>query len=135
MANYRGTTLAGEAVEVSVEGGKIAATRPITPAADLPLIAPPLVDLQQNGALGLSFKRGHEHPEVLDVVADHALRHGVGRIFATVTTQALEDSVEALRTMATRLQRDPRLARIYPGFHFEGNYLSREFGWRVAHSA
>jgi N-acetylglucosamine-6-phosphate deacetylase len=135
MAHYRGVTIAGEPVEVSVDGTKIVSVQPIPAAANLPLIAPPLVDLQQNGALGLSFNGAHEHPEVLDVVADHALRHGVGRILATVTTQALQDSIESLRVMASRLDSDARLARIYPGFHFEGNYLSREFGWRGAHAA
>ena len=88
MANtYRGTTLEGQAVEVEVAGQQIVAVREISATATLPLIAPPLVDLQHNGAKALAFNRVHENPQTLETVARHALRHGVGRLLATITTQ------------------------------------------------
>ena len=93
--SYRGVTLDGTSVEVMVEGEQIARVTPIGAAdhdgvaEDLPLIGPPLVDLQANGALGHGFNRIHEDPEGLDLIAAHQRRHGVGRSLATFTTTGL----------------------------------------------
>jgi len=130
---YRGTTLAGQAVEVEVAGQQIAALREISATATLPLIAPPLVDLQHNGAKALAFNRVHENPQTLETVARHALRHGVGRLLATITTQPYEESLESLATIDRQLAADSFLARCYPGVFYEGNYMSREYGWRGVH--
>ena len=49
MSNrYRGTTLEGNAVEVEVDEERIVAVEEIAADGALPLIAPPLVDLQHN---------------------------------------------------------------------------------------
>ena len=134
MSNrYRGTTLEGNAVEVEVYEERIVAVEEIAADGALPLIAPPLVDLQHNGAKHLAFNRVHEAPETLETVARHALRHGVGRLLATITTQAYEDSLESLKAIDQQLKADPFLARCYPGIFFEGNYMSAEYGWRGVH--
>ena len=134
MSNsYRGITLEGGAVAVEVEGDRIVAVREIEGRGDLPLLAPLLVDLQHNGAKGLAFNRVHEQPETLETVARHALRHGVGRLLATLTTQPYEESLESLAAIDRQLKGDPFLARCYPGIFFEGNYMSAEYGWRGVH--
>ena len=130
---YRGTTLEGNSIEVEVDGEKIVAVQKIATDEALPLIAPPLVDLQHNGAKHLAFNRVHESPQTLETVAKHALRHGVGRLLATITTQAYEDSLESLKAIDRQLSADSFLARCYPGIFFEGNYMSAEYGWRGVH--
>ena len=130
---YRGTTLEGNSIEVEVDGERIVAVQKIATDEALPLIAPPLVDLQHNGAKHLAFNRVHESPQTLETVAKHALRHGVGRLLATITTQAYEDSLESLRAIDRQLSADSFLARCYPGIFFEGNYMSAEYGWRGVH--
>jgi len=130
---YRGTTLEGNSIEVEVDGERIVAVQKIATDEALPLIAPPLVDLQHNGAKHLAFNRVHESPQTLETVAKHALRHGVGRLLATITTQAYEDSLESLKAIDRQLSADSFLARCYPGIFFEGNYMSAEYGWRGVH--
>lgn len=132
-AIYRGTDLEGKAVEVSVDGGKITSVKHIPVDENLPLIAPPLVDLQHNGARGYAFNQVHNNPETLGAVAEHARRHGVGRLLPTLTSQPYEESLESLAAIARQLDKDDALAWTYPGIFFEGNYMSREFGWRGAH--
>jgi len=130
---YRGTTLEGNSIEVEVDGERVVAVQKIATDEALPLIAPPLVDLQHNGAKHLAFNRVHESPQTLETVAKHALRHGVGRLLATITTQAYEDSLESLKAIDRQLSADSFLARCYPGIFFEGNYMSAEYGWRGVH--
>jgi N-acetylglucosamine-6-phosphate deacetylase len=130
---YRGQTLEGEALEIDVVGEKISAIRPITTRDNLPLIAPPLVDLQHNGAKGYAFNSVHEKPETLAIVARHALRHGVARLLPTLTTQPYEQSEQSLRAIDQVLSNDCALSRAFPGIFFEGNYMSNEFGWRGCH--
>ncbi len=130
---YRGSTLEGNSIEVEVDGERIVAVQKIATDEALPLIAPPLVDLQHNGAKHLAFNRVHESPQTLETVAKHALRHGVGRLLATITTQAYEDSLESLKAIDRQLSADSFLARCYPGIFFEGNYMSAEYGWRGVH--
>ena len=130
---YRGSTLEGDSIEVEVDAERIVAVQKIATDEALPLIAPPLVDLQHNGAKHLAFNRVHESPQTLETVAKHALRHGVGRLLATITTQAYEDSLESLKAIDRQLSADSFLARCYPGIFFEGNYMSAEYGWRGVH--
>jgi N-acetylglucosamine-6-phosphate deacetylase len=130
---YRGHTLAGEAVEVTVDGGAIASVKPFAGEAPL-LIAPPLVDLQQNGALGYSFNRVSEQPEGLRTIAAHVRRHGVGRMLATFTTFPYEPLLESLAEFDRQLSADGDLARLIFGAFSEGIYVSRATGWRGAHN-
>jgi N-acetylglucosamine-6-phosphate deacetylase len=130
---YQGRTLEGVSVEVTVEGSIIRSVRPLQSESPLPLIAPPLVDLQQNGALGRAFNQLHEDPTVLTTVAAHVRRHGVGRLLATFTTYPYERQRESLAEFNRQLSADRDLERLYCGAFFEGIYMSREEGWCGAH--
>lgn len=130
---YRGRDLDGHAVSVTVNGQVIESVEEIE-AEDLPLIAPPLVDLQQNGALGYAFDRLGEVPETLAKVAKHVRRHGVGRMLATFTTHPYEKLLKSLAELDRQLKADPDLERLYFGAFFEGIYMSREDGWRGVHN-
>jgi N-acetylglucosamine-6-phosphate deacetylase len=131
---YRGRTLDGRAVEVAVEGARIARVAEISPG-DWPLIAPPLVDLQQNGALGMAFNDLCGRGETLGPIAAFVRRHGVGRMMATFTTADFESQRRSLRELDGRLSADADLARLFVGVFYEGNYMSREPGWRGIHPA
>ena len=129
---YQGRTLEGRAVEVAVAGRTIAAVRDIPPG-DLPLIGPPLVDLQHNGALGTAFNDLHGGCEGLGRVAEVVRRHGVGRLMATFTTADYDLQRRSLAQLDRRLAADVDLARLIVGVFYEGNYMSREPGWRGIH--
>ncbi|MDB6165356.1 MAG: N-acetylglucosamine-6-phosphate deacetylase [Lacunisphaera sp.] len=131
--SYQGRTLAGDAVEVTVEGAVIASVLPIRSARVLPLIAPPLVDLQQNGALGHAFVDLDQDPAGLAVVAAHVRRHGVGRMLATFTTHPLQRAQASLVEFNRQLSATPDLERLYSGIFYEGNYMSPLEGWRGMH--
>lgn len=129
---YRGRTLEGRWVEVAVEDTRIAAVTEISPA-DVPLIAPPLVDLQQNGALGMAFNDLAGRGETLGRIAAFVRRHGTGRMLATFTTADFDSQCESLRELDRCLTAEADLARLFAGVFYEGNYMSREPGWRGIH--
>src|SRR5665213_172187 len=131
--SYRGRTLDGNPVEVTVDGGVIHSVLPIQPIASLPLIAPPLVDLQQNGALGGAFNELHKDRSILEKTAVHLRRHGVGRILATFTTYPYDRLRESLAELDRQLSGSDDLERLYFGVFFEGIYMSKRKGWRGAH--
>jgi N-acetylglucosamine-6-phosphate deacetylase len=135
VKTYQGRTMAGHCVEVTVENERIRSVRTLNDDASLPLIGPPLVDLQQNGAFGHAFNDLHKDPSVLRTVADHVRRHGVGRMLATFTTYPYERQLESLAEFDRQLSADSELNRLYCGAFFEGIYMSREEGWRGAHDA
>ncbi len=131
--SYLGKTLDGKVIEVTIEKKVIASVK-MAQSTDPPLIAPPLVDLQQNGALGKSFNRLHESPDNLRIIASHVRRHGVGRMLATFTTYPYEKQLESLAEFNRQLNADANLASLYFGAFFEGIYMSRDYGWRGAHN-
>lgn len=134
VTTYKGSTLEGEPITVTVEGSMVRSVQPLQPGRQLPLIAPPLVDLQQNGALGHAFNKLHEDPEVLTTVAAHVRRHGVGRMLATFTTYPYARQLESLAEFDRQLTANDDLERLFFGAFFEGIYMSREEGWRGAHN-
>jgi len=131
--SYIGKSLDGTVIEVTVKRNVIVSVKPAQ-APDPPLIAPPLVDLQQNGALGKSFNHLHESPDNLRTIAAHVRRHGVGRMLATFTTYPYDKQIESLTEFNRQLESDKNLGSLYFGAFFEGIYMSREYGWRGAHN-
>jgi N-acetylglucosamine-6-phosphate deacetylase len=131
--SYQGRTLTGEAVAVTVAGAVIASVAPLETRQPLPLIAPPLVDVQQNGALGHAFNDLGRDPPGLAAVAAHVRRHGVGRMFATFTTDPYARLQASLAEFDRQLSDNPDLARLYGGAFFEGLYMSPLEGWRGVH--
>src|SRR3954465_7281546 len=102
---YYGRNLNGANVGVTVDGATISA---ISPAKmdNPPLIAPPLVDLQHNGALGHRYNNLHQEPDGLRRPAAHLRRHGVGRVLFTTTTYPFNSILETLSEFDRRLRED-----------------------------
>lgn len=132
--HYEGRQLDGSAVRVQVGGGRITAASAIADRAELPWLLPPLVDLQQNGALGVHYD--HLTPETADTLetaADLLLRKGVGRVYATFNTRPYDLVCLAGQTFAGRLAQSRKLASLYFGIFHEGVFISPVDGWVGAH--
>ncbi|MFA6291256.1 MAG: hypothetical protein WC637_05705 [Victivallales bacterium] len=132
--SYKGITLDGKAVEVTVQGGKISGARDIKPESGLPYLLPPLVDLQHNGALGLAYNNlNGEAPKQLRHVADFLIRNGVGRVLATFPTAPYEVLNNSAAALKSALDSDAELDSLFFGIFHEGVFISPEAGWRGGH--
>ncbi len=126
----------GEPVRITVEGERIAAVEPAWPTRDAeewPFVAPGLFDLQINGYGGIWFgKAGIQVEEVLSVLETH-FRFGLTRLCPTVITNSYEALHGALTALRQACEQEPWAARMVPGIHLEGPYISAEEGPRGAH--
>ncbi|MBL8850501.1 MAG: amidohydrolase family protein [Planctomycetaceae bacterium] len=126
----------GEPVRVTVSGRFVAAVEPAVPAgdaADWPLVAPGLFDLQINGLDGQWFAAESLTPESVLVTLEGHYRLGVTRLCPTLITNsfaALEAGFHAIRAACDR---EPWAHDMVPGCHLEGPYISAEDGPRGAH--
>lgn len=113
--SYSGVTLDGAAVEVAVADGRVESARPIPNRADLPRLLPALVDLQHNGSLGVPYNHlPSSAPDALRRVAECLLRHGVGRVLATVPTTPYPALESSARALAAALDGDADLSDANP---------------------
>jgi len=131
---YKGITLEGNAVEVTVSGTSIQDVRSIPSDASLPRILPCLVDLQHNGALGLAYNNLNDQtPDQLQRVGELLIRNGVGRVLATFTTAPYELLCTAAKTFNEHVNGDREMARLFSGIFHEGVFISPKQGWRGGH--
>ncbi len=133
---YKGKLLNGKYVSLEISGQKISKVMEIPADKTLSMLLPPLVDLQQNGALGTYFTSFCEKdPESLNLVADFLRKHGVGRVQLTTTTDSLETLKKSLKAIDRKLSAEPELESIFYGIFHEGVFISPRDGWRGAHPA
>jgi N-acetylglucosamine-6-phosphate deacetylase len=131
---YKGITLDGKAMEVTVKGSKISGVREIEPEPRLSRLLPPLVDLQHNGALGIAYNNlNGEAPEQLQRVADLLIRNGVGRVLATFPTAPYEVLNTSAAALKSALDADEVLDSLFFGIFHEGVFISPADGWRGGH--
>ncbi|HZZ73056.1 MAG TPA: amidohydrolase family protein [Pirellulales bacterium] len=102
-------------------------------AATLPWLTPGWVDLQVNGYGGVEFSSPDLTVEKVRAVVTQMRAQGAVRFLPTVTTQAAEVILAALRTIATACDTDSFIARHAVGIHLEGPYISAADGPRGAH--
>lgn len=122
----------GESIELTVTDGRIASIRP---SAELPTawVAPAFFDPQINGCLGVSFNAPTLTADGIRTVVAECRRHGVGGFCPTLITASFDALRHGFATLAAARDADPALARVIPGYHLEGPYLSGEDGPRGAH--
>ncbi|MFA7173399.1 MAG: hypothetical protein WC340_08295 [Kiritimatiellia bacterium] len=134
LHSYRGITLEGNAVEVTVSGAAIQDVRSISWDSSLPRILPSLVDLQHNGALGLAYNNLNDKtPDQLRRVGEFLIRNGVGRAMATFTTAPYDLLLTAAKNYNENLSCDLEMAQLFSGIFHEGVFISPEKGWRGGH--
>lgn len=121
------------AVGVAVADGLIVGVEPIAERADLPWIAPGLVDLQVNGFAGHDLNAVGLTPTTVSGLARAMLSVGVTRFLPTLITGAEADIIANLRTIAAARDADPVVAAMVPAIHVEGPHISDHDGPRGAH--
>jgi len=126
----------GEPIRVTIEGERIAAIEPAWPAGSLeewPYVAPGLFDLQINGHGGVWFSQDGLTPDdVFDILEPH-FRFGVTRLCPTLITNSFDALAAGFRAVREACEREDWVAKMVPGCHLEGPYLSTEDGPRGAH--
>lgn len=134
IKSYEGILLDGRAVRIGVCGETIVSAEPISRTPGMVRLLPVLVDLQQNGALGRAFNNLHENAQNdLEIIGNHLLKNGVGRVLATFTTTDYSILQTAATAMREILDHDERLNRLFFGIFHEGVFISPDYGWRGGH--
>lgn len=128
-----GRTASGTAVRVSWRDHVITSVEPIDTGADLPLLAPGLVDLQVNGYGGLDVNAESVTPDTLAELSHLLASHGVTTWLPTIITASEERITHALRCVAQARASDPVVARAVPTTHVEGPFISDRQGARGVH--
>ncbi|MDH2090601.1 amidohydrolase family protein [Rhizobium pusense] len=127
--------LSGRLIGLSVENGKIAALRHIEEdlGGDIPWLAPGLVDLQVNGWGGHDFN-GHDiNEEKVLAIAVGMRCQGIRAFLPTLITASSDTICNALSVIAAARKKYQWLAKMIPGVHVEGPFISPEDGARGAH--
>ena len=134
MKTYKGITVEGKGVEVSVECEKIKSIKTIPVTNKLPVIGIPLVDCQNNGSLGFGYNNSSQHiNKIADMVAFYR-SHGVGKVLLTTTTTTPEKIIASAKALINLFSKDEDINSFYPGVFHEGIFMSKKDGWRGAHS-
>jgi N-acetylglucosamine-6-phosphate deacetylase len=124
----------GRVVWIEMAGGRISALGAGDAAsADLPWIAPGLVDLQVNGRGGQEFNDPQLTVEKVSQVALAMDSDGVTSFCPTATTHSAELLTHTLRVISRACDQLPEVARRVAAVHLEGPYISPEDGPRGAH--
>ncbi len=122
----------GSPVAVSVAGGRIEAIQP-SDQRPTAWVAPSFFDPQINGCGGVGFNSPTLTADGVRLVADECRRHGIGGFCPTLITAGFDALRHGFATLAAAREADAKLARMIPGYHLEGPYLSGEDGPRGAH--
>lgn len=125
----------GAPLELRLEGGRIAAVRPLPDlaTADLPWLGAGLTDLQVNGYAGLDCNAPPLADDLVARLTRALWREGVTTYLPTVITNSDESIMASLRAIARARTADPLLAATVAGVHLEGPFISPEDGPRGAH--
>jgi N-acetylglucosamine-6-phosphate deacetylase len=135
-ATIAGRPIAGGGpIEVRLDGGRIAALRPLPDAdeATLPWLGPGLTDLQVNGYAGEDCNAPDPTVEGVARLTRALWREGVTSYLPTVITNSDAAIAAGLDAIARARATDPLLAATIAGIHLEGPFISPEDGPRGAH--
>ena len=103
--------------------------------ADLPVIAPGLVDLQINGFMGMDFNDPNLTVTQVELASKALLQTGVTTYYPTLITGSPDKTSTLLKTFAEVLKAKGLAAKMIGGIHMEGPFISKEDGPRGAHQA
>lgn len=125
----------GRPVRLTCVDGKIRSIEPLagTPAAGLPRLLPPLIDIQINGYAAVDFQRDDCTLAELEQAAAGLAAGGCGRFFATFITNRWPRMLASVRHFRELRAQSPRLRRRLAGWHLEGPFMSPKPGFHGAH--
>ena len=128
----------GRPISINIEGGIIRAADVLEARegvdAELPIVAPGLVDLQINGYAGNDMNSLPLAGVTLGQMIRAIWREGVTSCFPTVITNAPDAITAAMRTISVACDGDAVTARGVAGVHLEGPFISPDDGARGAHA-
>jgi N-acetylglucosamine-6-phosphate deacetylase len=96
-------------------------------------IAPAFWDLQCNGRWGWSFSDPTLSVEQVAAIVRAQVELGTAHVCPTLITAPLDDLRAGLATIDRACESDPVVARMVPGIHLEGPWISGIDGYRGAH--
>lgn len=101
--------------------------------ADIPYIAPGLIDNQVNGYKGIDFTEPGLSVEQVRRATMELWNEGITTYLPTLITSRPSDLFQNLKVLAQAIQ-DPSIHGSIAGIHLEGPYISPEDGYRGVHS-
>ncbi|MEY3774007.1 MAG: hypothetical protein RLZZ129_787 [Verrucomicrobiota bacterium] len=124
----------GQTVRLTMTDGRIRSLETVSVAkAGLPLLLPPLVDIQVNGYAGVDFQRDDCTLAELERAATGLAEAACGRFFLTLITNRWEKMLARLRHYRALRAASPVLQRRIAGWHLEGPFMSPKPGFHGAH--
>ena len=125
----------GEAVRLTTVGGKISALEPLSgvASAGLPVLLPPLVDIQINGFAGVDFQNDRVTRADLEQAANGLAAAACSRFLLTLITDRWDRMLARLKHFRALRASSPRLTRRIAGWHLEGPFMSATPGFHGAH--
>ena len=124
----------GRAVRLACADGKITALEPLArPPDGLPLLLPPLVDIQVNGFAGVDFQGDGCTAAELERAAAGLAAAACSRFLLTLITDRWDRLLGRLRRFRGLRAASPRLQRRIAGWHLEGPFMSPVPGFHGAH--
>ncbi len=124
----------GRAVRLTCADGKITALEPLAQGpAGLPVLLPPLVDIQVNGYAGVDFQRDDCTAAELEHAVEGLAAAACGRCLITFITNRWDGMLARLRHYQALRAASPRLRQRIAGWHLEGPFMSPKPGFHGAH--
>jgi N-acetylglucosamine-6-phosphate deacetylase len=124
----------GRAVRLTCDGDTIKSLEPLTSAAaGLPVLLPPLVDIQVNGFAGIDFQNDRGTRADLERAATGLAAAACGRFLLTLITDRWDRMLARLQHYRALRAASPQLTRRIAGWHLEGPFMSPTPGFHGAH--
>ena len=124
----------GRAVRLTCADGKIQSVElQKTGVAGLPVLLPPLVDIQVNGFMGVDFQNDHCTAADLQRVIDGLASAACNRILLTLITDRWDRLLARLQHYRALRAASPLFQRRIAGWHLEGPFMSPTPGFYGAH--
>lgn len=124
----------GRAVRLICADDRIKSIEPLTGAATgLPMILPPLVDIQINGFAGVDFQNDACTREDVERAANGLADAACSRFLLTLITDRWDRMLTRLKNFRALRASSPLLTRRIAGWHMEGPFMSATPGFHGAH--
>lgn len=124
----------GRAVRLTCADDRIKSIEPLASAATgLPVLLPPLVDIQINGFAGVDFQNDTCTRADLERAANGLAAAACSRFFLTLITDRWDRMLARLKNYRALRAPSPLLTRRIAGWHMEGPFMSPTPGFHGAH--
>lgn len=125
----------GQAIRLTCNDGKIVSVVPLggTASAGLPVLLPPLVDIQINGFAGVDFQNDSCTRADVERAANGLADAACSRFLLTLITDRWDRMLDRLKNFRALRASSPLLTRRIAGWHMEGPFMSATPGFHGAH--